>query len=64
MIFKRNYNFAHKDWKGVTSGKKKSKTVLLTRTCPPGLALAGPDMSKFRLFVQFRTFGFKADFLR
>ena len=27
---------------------------MLTRTCPPGLALAGPDMSKSRLFIKFR----------
>ena len=25
-------------------------------TCPPGQVLAGPDMSKSRLLVQFRTF--------
>ena len=35
---------------------KKRKPALLTRTCPPGLALAGPDISKFRLLLPFRTF--------
>ena len=41
---------------GVISEKiKKEKPALLTRTCPPGLALANPDMSKFRLLVRFRT---------
>ena len=29
---------------------------MLTRTCPPGLVLAGPDMSKSWLLVQFGTF--------
>ena len=28
---------------------------MLTRTCPPGLALAGPDMTEVRVLVQFRT---------
>ena len=28
---------------------------VLTMTCPPGLALAGPDVSKSRLFTRFRT---------
>ena len=36
--------------------KKKQKPALLTRTCPPGLALAGPDMSEVRVLVQFCTF--------
>ena len=35
--------------------KYKQKPALLTRTCPPGLVLAGPDMSKSRLLVKFRT---------
>ena len=25
-------------------------------TCPPGQVLAGPDMSDYRLFVEFRMF--------
>ena len=36
--------------------KEKEQPALLTRTCPPGPALAGPDISEFRLLVQFRTF--------
>ena len=36
--------------------RKKEKPVLLTRTCPPGLALAGPDMSEVRVLVKFRMF--------
>ena len=38
--------------------KRKGKPALLTRTCPPGLALAGPDMTEVRVLVQFRTFLF------
>ena len=29
---------------------------MLTRTCPPGLALAGPYMTEVRILVQFHTF--------
>ena len=32
------------------------KHVIVTRTCPPGVALAGPDMSEVRVLIQFRTF--------
>ena len=35
---------------------KEEKTVLLTRTCPPGLALASPDMTEVRVLIKFRTF--------
>ena len=60
MIFKKHDKFANKKWKGVISEEeeeeKEQKPALLTRTCPPGLVLAGPDMSKSRLLVQFRTF--------
>ena len=37
---------------------KKEKPALLTRTCPPGLALAGPDM------FEVRDFGSNTDFLK
>ena len=43
-----------KNWKGVISEEKKRKPALLTRTCPPGLALEGPDMSEIRVLVKFR----------
>ena len=58
MIFKKHDKFVNKIWKGVISEKTnlKQKPALQTRTCPPGLVLAGPDMSKSRLLVQFRTF--------
>ena len=36
--------------------KKEEKLDLLTGTCPLGLALAGPDMSKFRLSSKFASF--------
>ena len=52
----KNDKFANKNWKGVISEEKRGKPALLTRTCPPGLALAGPDMSEVRVLVQFRTF--------
>ena len=40
------------NWKGVISEEKKEEQfVLVTRTCPPGLALAGPDMTEVRLLV-------------
>ena len=35
--------------------EKKGKPALLTRTCPPGLALASPDMTEVRVLVKFRT---------
>ena len=54
--FIKNDKFTDKVWKGVISEKKKEKPALLTRICPPGLALAGPDMSEVRLLVRFRTF--------
>ena len=43
------------NWKGGISEERKGKPALLTRTCPPGLALAHPDMSKSRLFTNLRT---------
>ena len=54
---KKHDKIANNQWTGVISEKiKKQKPALLTRTCPPGLVLAGPDMSKSRLLVQFNTF--------
>ena len=52
-----NDEFAHTNWKGVISEeKKKEKPALLTRTCPPGLALASPDMTEVRVLVKFPAF--------
>ena len=49
-------NVANENRKGVISaGNKKEKPALLTRTCPPGLALAGPDMSEVRVSIKFYT---------
>ena len=45
----KHEKFANNKWKGVISGGKKRKPALLTRTCPPGLALAGPDMTAVRV---------------
>ena len=57
MIVNKHDKFVNNKWKGVISEKKKKgKPVLLTRTCPPGLALEGPDMSKFCLLLKFPTF--------
>ena len=39
--------------------RKREKPALLTRTCPPGLALAGPDMTEVRVLVKFCTFRIK-----
>ena len=46
--------FANKKWKGVISGKKYFRWFAVS-TCPPGQVLAGPDMTKSRLLVKFRT---------
>ena len=46
---------ANKRWKGVISGKKYFRWFAVN-TCPLGQVLAGPDMSDFRLLVEFRTF--------
>ena len=55
--FTKNDNFVNKNCKGVISeGKNKEKLVLVTKTCPPGVALAGPDMSKVRVLIKFCTF--------
>ena len=55
--FIKDDKFATKNWKGVIYGeKKKGKPALLTRACPPGLALASPDMSEVRVLIQFGTF--------
>ena len=43
--------------------RKEVKPTLLTRTCPPGLALASPDMSKIKHVIKFRMFGSRNDFL-
>ena len=51
----KNDEFVNNNWKGVTS-EKRGKLYFLTRTCPPGLALASPDMSEVRVLVKFRTF--------
>ena len=48
---KKRDKFVNKIWKGVISEEKKGKPALLTRTCPPELALAGPDMSEVRVFI-------------
>ena len=54
--FIKNDKFANVKWKGaISEKKKKEKPALLTRTCPPGLALASPDMTKSRRLVQFRN---------
>ena len=43
--------------KGIVSGRtKKGNLVLVTRTCPPGVALVGPDMTEGRVWVKFRMF--------
>ena len=54
--FIKHCKFVNKKGKGVISAERKYKLAMLTRTCPLGLALAGPDMSEFRLLVKFRTF--------
>ena len=54
--FSKIDKFVNKNGKVWFLKKEKQKPALLTRTCPPGLVLAGPDMSKSRLLVQFRTF--------
>ena len=63
--FYKNDKFVNKKGKGVISEKKKKegKPALLTRICPPGLAVEDPDMSKVRVLVQFCMFGFKIEFL-
>ena len=43
-------------WKGVMSEEKRRKPALLTRTCPPGLAKVGPDMTEVRVLAQFCMF--------
>ena len=71
-LLNKRYNFTkdkfvNQNWKGVISEEeeeaeeeeeeeKKDKPALLTRICPPGLALAGPDMSEVRVLVPFCTF--------
>ena len=60
---------------GINNGKIKVKVNILKKqkeSCfadkdlsppgPPGLALAGPHMSKSQLFIKFRTFEFRNDF--
>ena len=49
-------NFSLKACNTYINNGKKGKPALLTRTCPPGLALAGPDMSEVRVLLQFRMF--------
>ena len=56
MIFIKSVKFANKIAKVSFLEEKKGKLALLTRICPPGLALAGLDMSKSRPLVEFRTF--------
>ena len=56
MIFIKHDEFVRRNWKGVSSEEKKGEPALLTRICPPGLALAGPDITEVRVLVQFRTF--------
>ena len=42
-------------WEVLNLFRQQSGT-LLTRTCPPGLASAGPDMTEARVLIEFRTF--------
>jgi len=56
MIFKKHDKFVNKKWKGVNSKKNQAKTCFADKDFPPGLVLAGPDMSKSRFFVNFFTF--------
>ena len=53
--FIKDDKFANINWIGVIYEKKTENTALLTRTCPPGLALAGPDMFKSRLLIKCHT---------
>ena len=53
--FIENDKFAKKRRKGVILEKRKIRWFAVS-TCPPGQVLAGPDMSDFRLLVQFGTF--------
>ena len=48
----KSINLLAKKWKGVISGKKYSRWFAVS-SCPPRQVLAGPDMSDFRLLVQF-----------
>ena len=51
---KRNNELANRNWEGLISEEeKKGKPALLTRTCPPGVALVGPDMTEVRVLVNF-----------
>ena len=54
--FVKNNKFANKKGKDVKSEKQKYFRWFAVSTCPPGQVLAGPDMSKSRLLVKFRTF--------
>ena len=54
--FMKNDKSVIKKWKGVKPEKYKYFRWFAVSTCPPGQVLAGPDMSDFRLLVQFRTF--------
>ena len=52
-----NDKFVNKRRKGVILQKEKKYYLWFAlSTCPPGQVLAGPDMSKVRVLVQFRTF--------
>ena len=53
--FVNNNKFANKKGK-VKFLKKKRTGWFAVSTCPPGQVLAGPEMSKVRVLVQFRTF--------
>ena len=48
-----NDKIVNKRRKGVILKKKKYFRWFAVSTRPPGQVLAGPDMSKFRLLVQF-----------
>ena len=54
--FVKNIKFVDKKWKGVKSEEQKYFRWFAVSTCPPGQVLAGADMSKSRLLVQFGTF--------
>ena len=56
MILQRNIKFVDKKRKGVKSERYKYFRWFVVSICPPGQALAGPDMTEVRVLVQFRTF--------
>ena len=55
----KNNKFVNKRKKGIVFKKQKYFRWFAVNTCPPGQVLAGPDTTKSRLFVKFRTFWFE-----